>query len=236
MPQDTLDFTYRFIFEDDSEKEFIVKLKRDGLSLITEVEDPTPEWTKLGFHQCDPCPFNPEATLHCPAAMALYRPIVVFKDYLSFNDAHVHVRTEGREYARTTSLQVGLSSMFGLLMATSGCPLLEKLRPMARYHLPFADEDETSYRAISMYLVAQFLRGKAGQEPDWELKGLASIYDDITKVNKGFVERLRSMPIKDASLNAIIGLDCFAMNINFAITQDMLDDLRATFRTLLPAH
>ena len=233
MSEDLLDFTYRIVYGDDREKNFVVSLRRKGLALVMDGETLCPEWTKLGFHQCEPCPFTPEETLHCPAAQALYEPIVVFKDCLSYDDARVYVRTEGREYARSTSLQVGLSSLFGLLMATSGCPLLEKLRPMARFHLPFSDEDETSYRAISMYLVAQYLISREGGRPDWELKGLARIYEDVTKVNKGFVERLRHMPVKDASLNAIIGLDCFAMSVNFAITQDMLDSLRDTFTTYL---
>ena len=233
MSEDTLDFTYRFVFDKDKEKEFPVTLRRNGLALVMDDEPLCPEWTKLGFHQCEPCPFTPESTLHCPAAIALYQPIVVFRDCLSYDDAKVFVKTEGREYARSTSLQVGLSSLFGLLMATSGCPLLMKLRPMARFHLPFADEDETSFRAISMYLVAQYLKSREGGSPDWELKGLASIYEDVTKVNKGFVDRLRNMPVKDASLNAIIGLDCFAMSVNFAITQDMLDNLRETFSTHL---
>ena len=76
-------------------------------------------------------------------------------------------------------------------------------------------------------------KAEGGRDPDWDLKGLASIYEDVTKVNKGFVQRLRQLPIKDASVNAIIGLDCFAMNINFAITGDMLDDLKDTFTTHL---
>jgi len=233
MSEENMDFTYRFVFGEDNEKEFNVSLRRKGLALEMDGETLCPEWTKLGFHQCAPCPYTPEDTLHCPAAIALYRPIVVFKDYLSYENARVYVKTGVREYASSTSIQVGLSSLFGLMMATSGCPLLEKLRPMARFHLPFADEDETSYRAIAMYLVGQYLRARSGGEPDWELKGLASIYDDITRVNTGFVERLRQLPIKDASINAIIGLDCFAMNVSFAITDDMLDELRETFSTHL---
>ena len=37
-------------------------------------------------------------------------------------------------------------------MALSGCPVLEQLKPMARFHLPFASVEETIYRAASMYL------------------------------------------------------------------------------------
>ena len=34
----------------------------------------------------------------------------------------------------------------GLIMATAGCPWTDRLRPMARFHLPFATEAETVYR------------------------------------------------------------------------------------------
>jgi hypothetical protein len=236
MSEDMLSFDYRFVFDEGKEREFRVKLSKKGLALVVEDKDPSPEWAKLGFHQCEVCPYEAEDNLYCPAALAMYRPIVVFKDYLSYSEAKVYVKAGQREYSSQTTIQRGLSSLFGLLMATSGCPMLEKLRPMARFHLPFSDDDETSYRAISMYLVAQYLRAGQGCETDWELKGLARIYEDVIKVNKGFVERLRQLPIKDASINAIIGLDCFAISINYALTENMLDDLRDAFTTHLKSE
>ena len=66
-----------------------------------------------------------------------------------------------------------------------------------------------------------------------ELKGLEQIYSDIQTVNKHFVQRLQNIQIKDASLNAIITLDCFAMSINFNLTQNMMDDLRENFSVYL---
>ena len=233
MPEDTLNFMYRFAFDGGDDRDFDISLKRKGLALVMKEGLPKPEWAKLGFHQCSVCPYTAEETLYCPAALALYEPIVMFKEGISHQNARVYVKAEGREYARSASLQEGLSSLFGLLMATSGCPLFEKLRPMARFHLPFSDEDETSYRAIAMYLVAQYLIGHEGGKPDWKLDGLGKVYEDISAVNKGFVDRLRNMPVKDASLNAIIGLDCFAMNINFVISEEMLDELKDAFSPYL---
>jgi hypothetical protein len=40
-------------------------------------------------------------------------------------------------------------------VATSGCRYTAYFKPMARFHLPFANEEETAYRAISMYLLSQ---------------------------------------------------------------------------------
>lgn len=233
MAGETINFIYRFVFDEGDDREFNISLNRKGLALVMKERMPRPEWAKLGFHQCSVCPYTAEETLYCPAALALYEPIVMFKEGISHSNARVYVKAEGREYARSASLQEGLSSLFGLLMATSGCPHFEKLRPMARFHLPFSDEDETSYRAIAMYLVAQYLIEHEGGAPDWKLRGLGKVYEDVSSVNKGFVDRLRHMPVKDASLNAIIGLDCFAMNINFVISEDMLGELKDAFSTYL---
>lgn len=229
----TFDITYRFVFEDATAREFTIQLDRHTLRMVNVAESPHPDWTRLEFHQCPNCPLTPDKEPYCPVALSLYKPIVLFKDFLSYEEAHVHVQTEVRQYVKHTPLHLALSSMVGIYMVTSGCPVLEMLRPMVRFHLPFADEDETSYRAISMYLMAQFLVMKEGGTPDWELKGLSGIYDEIMKVNKGFVTRMQNMPIKDASLNAVITLDCFAMNITFAISQDMMDEMRDNFHMYL---
>ena len=44
-------------------------------------------------------------------------------------------------------------------MATAGCPWTDRLRPMARFHLPFANEAETVYRSVSMYLLSREMTG-----------------------------------------------------------------------------
>ncbi len=57
-------------------------------------------------------------------------------------------------YAETTAQQA-MSSVLGLIMATAGCPWTDRLRPMARFHLPFASDAETLYRSISMFLLSR---------------------------------------------------------------------------------
>jgi len=61
-----------------------------------------------------------------------------------------------RAYMHETPLHVALSSLIGLYMATGGCPVMERLKPMARFHLPFADEEETMFRAMSAYLLDHY--------------------------------------------------------------------------------
>ncbi len=118
-------------------------------------------------------------------------------------------------------------------MVTSGCPVMDKLKPMVRYHLPFATEDETRYRVISMYLIAQYFIHRKGEEPDWDLKNLVKIYDEVRVVNKSFSKRLSNIKIEDASINALIILDCFADFVKFSISKDMLDDMKTMFRAYL---
>ena len=61
---------------------------------------------------------------------------------------------------------------------------------MVRFHLPFATREETMYRVVAMYLMAQYFRQRNGLEPDWEMADLVHMYEDVTVVNKSFVDRL----------------------------------------------
>jgi hypothetical protein len=115
-------------------------------------------------------------------------------------------------------------------MVTSGCPIMDKLRPMVRTHLPFAKIEETTYRLASMYLLAQYFVQLHGGRPDWELRQLVGLCDDIGKVNQGFSRRLLSINPRDASLNGLASLDCFTMSAAFAIDRDHLSELEAMFR------
>ena len=114
-------------------------------------------------------------------------------------------------------------------MVTSGCPIMEKLKPMVRYHLPFATLRETQYRVMSMYLLAQYFLYKRGMEPDWDLTNLVKIYDDIRIVNKNFSQRLAHIKVEDATLNALVKLDMFAQHISFSIDRNVLDEMECLF-------
>ena len=141
----------------------------------------------------------------------------------------MYIDSPERKYLKSTSIQEGLSSLVGLCMATSGCPYLNYLKPMVRFHLPFASSEETMYRVLSMYLFAQQLRANQDAVPDWELKKLDKIYDNIRQVNRNFAERLRSIEVQDATLNALVNLDCFAISVKFSINFDMLEGVNNLF-------
>lgn len=201
-------YCYTFRFADGSEKRFEINLDPVTLALIPSADSFTPDWTKLGYHQCEKCPLNEKAA-HCPVAVNLAGLVESFKDTLSHEDISVTVETAHRTYSRRTSLQQGLSSIIGIYMVTSNCPVMDKLRPNARYHLPFASSEETMYRAISMYLTAQYFRMKRGEAPDWTLEHFSEIYQGVWLVNRGMTERISHASVKDANANAVIVLSTF---------------------------
>lgn len=227
---ENLGYKYDFVFPDGRRTRFSLELESDTLNLIPEPQMEYPRWVELGFHKCPGCILDERLDPFCPVAMSLVHPVEVFRDSLSYEEAEVTVEGPERGYHKSTSLQVGLSSLFGLIMATSGCPSLEKLKPMARFHLPFATSDETAFRAMGAYLLAQYIRKREGSEPDWELRGLESMYDSIRDVNKHLVERFRNIDeLKSASLNALVNLDCFAINIKLSIDLSAIEKIKNMF-------
>ncbi len=117
-------------------------------------------------------------------------------------------------------------------MTTSGCPLMDPLKPMVRQHLPFATLTETVLRAVSTYLLAQYLRRSEEKPFEFGLTGLHQIYAEVALVNRDFVRRLREAATEDADINALMGLDCFATMIPL-IAEDMLKGIKPYFSAYL---
>ena len=233
MGADHLTIEYRFRFLKGREASFRVNLRAQDLLLVVDPHQPLPDWTRLQHCQCPNCPLKPETHPHCPAAVGVADLVESFKDCLSTDQAEITVVVESREYHRRAPVQYGLSSLMGLLMATSGCPVFEKLRPMFHTHLPFATIEETLFRAASMYLLAQYFRYQRGKTPDWDLELLVDICEGVGQANQAFSRRLVSINPKDASLNALANLDCFALVTSFSITRDNLKDLEPLFHAYL---
>jgi hypothetical protein len=206
QPGPPITFRYRITFKDASKRTLAVKLDPESLTLLHEEPPPTPEWTRLGFHTCPNCPLDEAKHERCPVAVNLGGVISEFPGRRSFEEVHVIVEGPNRTYAKHTTLQATVSSLLGLFMPTSGCPILNKLRPMVEMHLPFQTREETVFRMISMYLFVQHILHKGGQKADWELAGLISHLDEISKVNKAFCERLKAMAEADVSTDALVVL------------------------------
>jgi hypothetical protein len=233
MPDDTITLEYQFKLQSGVRKKFTVRLQKPTLQLATGRKSSLPEWTKLTHHQCSNCPLDPAKHSHCPIAANLADVIESFKDCLSIDEADITIRSDTREYRKRAPLQYGISSLMGIHMVTSGCPIMDKLRPMVHTHLPFATVMETMYRSVSMYLLAQYYLNQHGKTPDWKLEKLVRIYDDISRVNQCFSKRLLSINPQDASLNALVSLDCFANITAYSIVRDSLKEMEYLFHAYL---
>jgi hypothetical protein len=222
-----LRYQYKFEFERGPEINFDVDLDAKSLVLVSEDNTPKPDWTKLKFNQCENCPLSSDVEF-CPVAVNLARIVEKFRDDVSFESTVVTVKTKERTFVKKTTLQKGIASIIGLFMTTSNCPIMDKLRPMARFHLPFATSVETFFRSISTYLTAQFLLSRKGKEPDWTLAKLLDYYKAINTVNKGMSNRLAKASERDANVNAVIILHSFGDGISYFI-QDGLEEIEPMF-------
>ncbi|MEI7528002.1 MAG: hypothetical protein WCK76_03575 [Elusimicrobiota bacterium] len=214
---------YRYIIKFDSGEERTIELHLDPatLSIVPRKNAYLPEWTLLDFEKCSVCPYPAAPGKHCPIAMNLAEVTNIFSDKSSIMKVDVRVITEAREYFKRTSLQTALSSLIGIYMATSGCKVMDMLKPMARYHLPFASLGETTHRSVSSYLLLQYLRKKKGLKPDWDLAKLKKAYKTIEELNVAIVNRVRKASKKDANSNAVIILDVFAKMVPWTITKGL---------------
>lgn len=225
-------FRYDFNLGNERSWSFDVELDPIHLTLIPpRRERSLPEWTRLEVGQCENCPLSRKEHEHCPVAVAIIDVVDRFATSYAHEKATVTVHARERRYEKDCSLQIGLGSLMGLLMATSGCPVMAPLKPIARSHLPFATSYETIPRIASRYLFQQYLHWQnADEEPDWELRKLSKIYAQIQLVNNGISKRLETVKVRDASRNAVSHLHIFAELLAFSIDENMLkevlDDLR----------
>lgn len=225
MTRQPIEFTYRFLCEDAEpvEKTCVVRLDPDTLEAERLPDQPRPDWARMEENQCEVCPLNQANHEYCPAALSFVEIAAEFGDILSYSTVEATVTTGQRTVSTTTTIQKALSSLVGLRMATCGCPVLAKLKPMARFHLPFATTAETVYRAASAYLLAQYFLRRRGKKADLDLDGLRKLYDDIHEVNISLAGRLREIPAGDAHLNALVILDLFTMAMPHSIDDNLVE-------------
>ncbi len=228
----TINIKYVFTLPDGKEEVFDICLNPETLDLIGNEPKVLADWVRLDYLQCPNCPFTPETHQTCPLVMNLVNIILCFEKIISYEEIHVAVHTDGRIISKDTTAQRGISSLMGLVNATSGCPHTAFFKPMAHFHLPFATQEETMFRATSTYLMTQYFLKKEGKEADLNLQGLSEKYKNVQVVNKAIVERLRETSESDSSLNAIIILDMLAQVMPDAI-EDSLEKIRYIFKSLL---
>jgi hypothetical protein len=228
----TITVQYRFRFGGGKEEIFPLKLDEASMKAMDQAPLDPPGWTALDFQQCPNCPLDAKKSPRCPAALNMIQVVARFNKLLSHDKALVIVVTGERMLYSQTTIQRGVGSLMGLLMACSDCPLTAFFKPMARFHLPFASTEETIWRATSSYLLAQYFLKLEGKAPDIHFKGLSAIYQEIQKVNFAFAQRLREACEQDSMVNAIILLDLFAKSMPWAI-EESLEEIRHLFQPYL---
>jgi hypothetical protein len=206
----TITITYRFTLDDGSVRDFPVYLDRPTLHAIPQMRDSWPDWTRLTFMQCPNCPLNEEQSPRCPIAAQVVDLVDAFKNLFSTEQAKVDIVGEVRTLSKRASLSEGVSSLLGIYMTTSGCPIMDKMRPNVRTHLPFATIDETIFRTLAMYMLAQHFVARRGGQGDWTLARFGEMIEDVRIVNRAFCGRLSHTTLKDVNINAVVRLDCFA--------------------------
>ena len=184
-----------------------------------------PSWTALTFHQCGNCPLTTADTRRCPAATDVFRIAERFADKLSYERVHVRVQRGDRSYEMDCDVQTGLGSLLGLAMASSDCPILGQLRGLARFHLPFAEFEETLFRTVGLYLLRQYFVARDGGVPDFQLSGLVKLYESLQEVNRAFKKRIEGASPRDASINAVTLLFSLSALVALALESN-LEQLR----------
>ena len=225
---------YCFDFDDGRDITYLVRLERDRLGIINNEINYPPEWVNLSYKKCKNCPLSEADTRHCPVALNLVHIAERFSDVISHEKVFVTVTTEERTYKKRTTVEEALSSLMGIIMVTSGCPILDHMKPMARFHLPFATSVETTIRTLSMYLLALYMGNKdtGTHTINFKLDDLEDIYEQIKKVNSDFSGRLAAACEKDANLSALSNLDSNATLATMTV-DDTLNELRQYYTAYL---
>ncbi|MFC1543205.1 DUF6901 family protein [Candidatus Neomarinimicrobiota bacterium] len=217
-------YEYHFFFYKNKEVVFELNLDPVTFKYISPAHQEQPKWARLDDSACDQCICQQEGLDFCPVAVNIAGIIKVFGDMISYDVVDITIKSKERLYVKKQiSIQHALSSMLGIIMVTSGCKDLDMLKPMVKFHLPFASIEETIYRATSMYLLAQYFRYKRGLVPDWDMDGLISVYRRIDTINMSLCNRLRRASNEDANLNAVVVLDTFAQVMPISVEEGLAE-------------
>jgi uncharacterized protein DUF6901 len=216
---------YRFDLPDGSKSHVALNFAAADFRLSNPTPIDPPFWTELKFSQCANCPLSTDEYAHCPAALHMAPAVESLKALVSFDVVGVTVTQPERTVHAETTAQQAMSSVLGLIMATSGCPWTDRLRPMARFHLPFASEAETVYRSVCMFLLARELVGVGDAHGFAELTAL---YENLHVVNRDMSRRLGAATRTDPARNAMALLDSYTTLLPAAL-ESSLQELKPLF-------
>jgi hypothetical protein len=214
----------------------VLKFALDGktFDLRSPRIDHPPSWTELGYKQCPHCPLKARTHPHCPLALQLSDIVARFHNTRSIDRVKLAVITQERRVIQRLDLQRAIASILDLVLPTCGCPKTAYLKPLARFHLPLASEEETVFRVTGMYLLAQYFLTERDEEPRAPFAGLAEIYKDLHILNVALVNRLKLVTTSDSVKNAVALIDVYSMLVPLLL-KDNLAEMRGFFEAYVPS-
>lgn len=222
-----MSITYLFKFlEDGSELEIQTASATDNRQNLRAIEPAS--WTKLEYCQCSNCPLKRSEHQYCPAALDMQPIVEEFGKLPGFTKVDVMVKSDEREYRKSTGLEEGLRSLMGLVMANSECPILSNLKPMAFTHLPFSSQDEFIVRSAGTYLLRQYFNMKDDKEADWDLDGLVSLNRELQLVNQAVWQRVHSACEGDSNLKALLSFFTLSSSVSYSL-ETQLNKVKGRF-------
>lgn len=214
-------FHYRIFFK-QSQDVFEQKIEFNNDQYVhPEPElDRTPNWCNLEYKQCPNCTLNAIWHKHCPLALRL-TPLVELPHCTSYDKVSLEVVENDSTYRIDTTAQEALSSLLGLLVATSGCPHTQFFKPLAWFHQPFASNEETVYRVCSAFLMSSVVYDQPLSETPFE--ALKEIYANMHLVNVHIASRIHNVLDTDSTVNAIVLLDLLTKDLPTMVDDDFVD-------------
>jgi hypothetical protein len=230
--KETIWYKYILKFKNQEEMTFDIQLDKKTLELTDEVLE-TPTWATRKEFGCKNSICDLKNEDYCPVAQIVQKLIKAFKNILSTEVVRVTVISEQRTCTKECAIQVAVGSVTGIYISTCGCPVFNKLKPMVRFHLPFASLEETEFRVFSTYLLAQFLRGRKNLSQDFQFTELNHLYRDIVTINKLAAVKIQELAKSDAAVNGLMILNTFAQMVSFDIEDNDLTHLEILFNSWL---
>lgn len=212
-----MNINYNFRFQDGRTIEFRVT----GEPPVTSTTKALPAWVRLDHCKCSNCPLKSGDVEYCPAAREILPVVEAFQAEDAYQKVDVTVTDERRSYFKGAALEESLRSLLGLKMATSGCPVLSELKPMALHHLPFANSDEFIMRSVGYYLLQQLFAKRNQEAPDWELKGLVERNQRLQLVNQALWQRIHAVCKGDSNLKALLNFFSMASSVSVSLESQL---------------
>ncbi|MFT5716877.1 MAG: hypothetical protein ACJAWS_001195 [Oleiphilaceae bacterium] len=224
-----MEVKYDFSFDDNKDLSYTVDVDRPGMRNELNKSN-TPEWVLLSHCKCSNCPLSEEDSPVCPAAFDIQDVIEDFQSKPASQKVNINVIASDRSYSKRTNVEEGLRSLMGLVLATSQCPILGQLKPMAMHHMPFSSSNEFILRSVSVYLMQQYFEYRAEKTPDWDLKGLISRNKQLQLVNQALWQRIHLDNHNDSNLKTLLSFFSMSSSVSVSL-ETQLQKLKASLNS-----